>query len=90
MPKKSKISISCSFPLDSALTVPTEAVSSDAQGAKVFLYRGGKAEPRLVRAGLRTDSTVHILSGLAPGDTVITSGIVQIRPGALVAISRAD
>jgi len=76
--------------LEAALILPTEAVTADARGAKVFLYKGGKAEPRTVLAGLRTDSVVQITGGLAAGDTVITSGVVQIRPGASVTLSKVD
>jgi membrane fusion protein (multidrug efflux system) len=70
--------------------VPTEALSADARGAKVFLFKGGKAEPRPVQAGLRTDSVVQITGGLAAGDTVITSGVVQIRPGSAVTLAHLD
>lgn len=76
--------------VESALTVPSEALSADARGAKVFLFRGGKAEARPVSAGLRTDSLVQITNGLAAGDTVITSGVVQIRPGAPVTLAHVD
>jgi membrane fusion protein (multidrug efflux system) len=76
--------------VEAALLVPTEALSADARGAKVFLFKSGKAEPRTVQAGLRTDSVVQITGGLASGDTVITSGVVQIRPGAPVTLSRVD
>jgi membrane fusion protein (multidrug efflux system) len=76
--------------VESALTVPTEALSADARGSKVFLFKGGKAEPRPVQAGLRTDSLVQILGGLSAGDTVITSGVVQIRPGAAVSLAHLD
>jgi membrane fusion protein (multidrug efflux system) len=72
--------------VDSALLIPTEAMTADARGPKVYLYRGGKAEPMQVEAGLRTDSVVQITSGLKIGDTVITSGIMQIRPGAAVTL----
>jgi membrane fusion protein (multidrug efflux system) len=76
--------------MDSALMVPSEAMSADARGARVFLFAGGKAEVRPVKAGLRTDSAVQIVSGLKQGDTVITSGIIQMRPGAAVTISGLD
>lgn len=76
--------------VDSALLVPSEALSADARGAKVFLYKAGKAEPRPVQAGLRTDALVQITGGLKAGDTVITSGVVQIRPGSAVTLSRVD
>jgi membrane fusion protein, multidrug efflux system len=73
-----------------ALMLPSQALSADARGAKVFVFKGGKAEPRPVQAGLRTDSLVQIIGGLSVGDTVITSGVVQIRPGATVTLSSVD
>jgi membrane fusion protein (multidrug efflux system) len=76
--------------LDSALMVPSEALSADAKGSKVFLFQNGKAEVRPVQAGVRTDSAVQIVSGLKRGDTVITSGIIQIRPGSSVTLSGID
>ncbi|MEO7427459.1 MAG: efflux RND transporter periplasmic adaptor subunit [Fibrobacteria bacterium] len=76
--------------VDNALVIPAQALSADANGAKVFLFKGGKAMPRPVVAGLRTDSTVQITGGLAAGDTVITSGVVQIRPGSAVTLSQID
>lgn len=76
--------------VESALMVPAQAVSVDARGAKVFLYKAGKAEPRPVQAGLRTDSAVQITGGLQAGDTVIISGAVSIRPGSPVTLSRID
>jgi membrane fusion protein (multidrug efflux system) len=50
----------------------------------VFVVKDGKAEQRAVDAGTRFESSVHILSGLAAGDVVITSGLTQIRPGQAV------
>jgi membrane fusion protein, multidrug efflux system len=73
--------------IEAALLIPSEALTSDIKGPKVFLYAAGKALPRPVAAGLRTDSTVQITGGLKEGDTVITSGIVQLRPGAPVILS---
>jgi membrane fusion protein (multidrug efflux system) len=73
--------------VDAALMVPTESMTADSRGAKVFLFKAGKAEPAMVQAGLRTDSNVQITKGLQAGDTVLTSGIMQIRPGASVTIS---
>ncbi len=76
--------------IEAALIIPTEAMTADSRGAKVYLYHGGKAEPIQVQAGLRLDSVVQITKGLKVGDTVITSGIMQIRQGATVTLSRVD
>lgn len=76
--------------VEAALLIPAPALSADGRGTKVFLYKGGKAEPRPVQAGMRTDSSIQIIGGLAVGDTVITSGVVLIRPGANVTLSKVD
>jgi membrane fusion protein (multidrug efflux system) len=34
-----------------------------------------------VKTGIRTATGVQIVDGLVAGDTVITSGIMQLRPG---------
>ena len=73
--------------LDNALMVPTEAVIPELGGHKVYVSRGGTVESKLVEVGIRTESTVQVISGLQEKDTIITSGILQIRPGSLVDIT---
>ncbi len=72
---------------ENAILLPTGAVIPDIKGHKVFLYKGGKAEPRDVQVGLRTADELEIASGLSSGDTVITTGLLQLRPGAAVRVS---
>lgn len=67
-----------------AIAVPSEAIISEMGIDKVFLYKNGKAVPTEIRKGLRTDSQVQVLEGLVPGDTVITSGTMQLRTGQMV------
>jgi len=67
--------------LRDALLVPAIAVVPGLQEKNVFVVKDGKAERRAVQTGTRMESTVHILSGLATGDVVITSGLQQMRPG---------
>lgn len=64
-----------------ALAVPSEAIISEMGIDKVFLYKSGKAMPQEIVKGLRTDAMVQVLSGLNVGDTVITSGTMQLRTG---------
>lgn len=71
-----------------ALAVPTEAIVSEMGIDKVFLYKNGTAQPAEIKKGLRTDAFVQVLQGLAPGDTVITSGTMQLRMGLPVRIKR--
>jgi membrane fusion protein (multidrug efflux system) len=70
-----------------ALMIPTEALIPELGGQKIYLMRNGKAMPSNVEIGLRTEDRIQITAGLAPGDTVITSGILQLRPGLDVTVS---
>jgi membrane fusion protein, multidrug efflux system len=70
--------------LNGAILVPATAVVPGLNEKTVFVVKDGKAEQRAVDAGTRFESSVHILSGLAAGDVVITSGLTQIRPGQAV------
>jgi len=69
-----------------ALTVPSIAVIPELGGKKVYVFADGTAEPRKVEAGIRTEDTVQITSGLSEGDLVIISGILQLQPGLEVEI----
>ena len=73
--------------IENAILVPSEALIPDIQGQKVFVYRNGIATPQQVETGIRTDKNVQLTSGVSEGDTIITSGMLQLRPGAPVKIS---
>lgn len=70
--------------------IPTMAFIPDINGAKVMVKRGGKVVNVDVKAGLRTENSIQILEGLNEGDTVITSGILQLKPGSPVEVSVKD
>ncbi len=67
--------------INDALTVPSISVIPELGGKKVFIVENGVATPRQVETGIRTEDRVQITSGLAPGDTVIVTGIQQLRGG---------
>jgi HlyD family secretion protein len=75
-----------------ALLVPMEAVQTDPDGVGKFVLvikAGGSAEKRPVTLGLRNQESAQILSGLGPGDTVITSGGYGLDPGTKVKVGAA-
>lgn len=72
---------------ENAILIPTVAIVPELKGQSVYLYRGGTVAPQSVELGLREEKRVQIVSGLEEGDTVITSGILQMRPGAKVQIT---
>ncbi len=63
-----------------AIVVPTEAVIPDLSGHKVYLVKNGKATSQAVELGIRGDREVEIKNGLTAGDTLITVGILQVKP----------
>ncbi len=69
-----------------ALAVPSQAIVPEMGKDKVFLYKNGKAEPVEITTGIRTESMVQAVKGLAEGDTVIISGTQQLRTGMPVTI----
>ena len=72
--------------ISDAITIPSEALIKEMGVDKVYLYKNGKAEPRNVEIGIRNDARVQIVDGLQPGDTLITSGTLQLRTGLPVSI----
>lgn len=65
--------------IDNTVAIPTEAIIPEMEGEKVFIYRSGKAFPVMVTTGLRTAALIQIREGLSFGDTLLTSGILQLR-----------
>jgi membrane fusion protein (multidrug efflux system) len=64
-----------------AISIPSEALIPEMDGSLVYVYRSGKAQPVPVEIGIRTETEIQITSGLSVGDTLITSGILQLRTG---------
>lgn len=73
---------------EDALMVPNEAIVPELGLQKVFRVSNGKAETTEVTTGLRQDKLTQILSGLEPGDTVISRGVIKIRQGSNLNISK--
>lgn len=70
-----------------AIMVPTQAIIPEARDKKVIVYHDGKASFVTVETGTRDSSKVEILKGLAVGDTVVTTGLLSIKPGSKLKIS---
>ncbi|MDX9773516.1 MAG: efflux RND transporter periplasmic adaptor subunit [Bacteroidales bacterium] len=62
-----------------ALQIPTESIVPDMNEKKVWVSKEGKAKMVPVVTGTRTATMVEVLSGLAVGDTVLTTGLMQLR-----------
>jgi membrane fusion protein (multidrug efflux system) len=72
------------------ILIPAQAVISETDGQKVYLYRGGKAEKVTVQTDTRTNNMVEIVRGINPGDTLITTGMMQITAQTRVTPAKID
>lgn len=73
-----------------ALLVPTQAVIPTARDKQVILIRKDSVLFTSVQTGIRDSAYIQILTGLKPGDTVITSGLMAIRPTSKVKITKVN
>jgi len=71
-----------------AMMIPSQAIVPSARDKKVILSRNGKAEFVTVETGIRSANKVQIVKGIQPGDTVIISGMLQLKPDASVKVVR--
>ena len=69
---------------EEVLLIPTEAIVQEMQGKKVWKISNGKAKSQPITTGFRSNNQVEVLSGLLSGDTIMTTGLMQVREGVAV------
>jgi membrane fusion protein (multidrug efflux system) len=70
-----------------AIVVPESAIQASEQGFVAYAVEGGQTRLRPIQLGLRTGTgIVEILSGLKPGETVVTEGSDRLADGILVEV----
>jgi len=75
---------------ENAIMIPTIVVQPLGRKKLVYLYKGGKSMPADITTGIRDSSSVQVLTGLSVGDTVITTGLLFLRPGADVKLKKVS
>jgi len=73
-----------------ALVIPTQAIIPQARTKQVVLLRKDSVQFVNVETGIRDSAYVQITNGLKVGDTVITSGLMAIRPNAKVKVTKVN
>lgn len=71
----------------SALLIPSQSVIPTDRDKEVAVIKGGKAKMVPVTIGTRTNDLVEIIQGLNAGDTIITTGIMQVKNNMNVKVS---
>jgi len=75
-------------PESDALMVPSQAIIPQARGKKVAVYRNGVAKFEDIETGARDSANVQVLTGLKVGDTIITTGLMSLKPGGKVELKK--
>lgn len=70
------------------LIVPTHSIVPVLKGQQVFVLHADSVEVKEVKTGNRSDGFIEIESGLNPGDTVISGGIMFMRKGVKVKLTQ--
>lgn len=73
---------------ENALLVPTQAVIPNIRNKQVVVFRKDSAQFAVVETGIRDSAYVQILNGLKVGDTVVTTGLMAIRPNSKLKITK--
>lgn len=61
--------------------IPSQSIIMTMKGSKVMVVRGGVAVEQPVITGKRKSDLIEIVSGIANGDTVISTGLMGLKPG---------
>lgn len=70
-----------------AIMVPSESVIPELGGNSIFVLRDGVARRKSIQTGTRTETLVQVTDGLVEGDTILTTGILQLREGMPVRVT---
>jgi membrane fusion protein (multidrug efflux system) len=60
------------------------------KGQKVFVVKGDSAIEQEVEVAGRNELNVEIVSGLKTGDSIIVSGIIQMKQGVKVKVQKGN
>ena len=69
---------------DEVYLIPTEAIVQEMQGKKVWALPNGKAFSQPIVTGFRSNNQVEVVTGLETGDTIMVTGLMQVREGVSV------
>lgn len=61
--------------------VPTESIIPVLKGQQVWISRQGQAQKQAIEVGFRNERYIEVISGVQAGDTILTTGIMSLRPG---------
>ena len=73
--------------IKNAVLIPTQSIIPGTRDKKVIVSKNGIGEFVSVETGIRNKDKVQIVKGISAGDTVLTSGLMFVKPGAEIILT---
>ena len=73
---------------DHAIMIPSQSIIPVARGKQVVTMKNGNVKFISITTGVRDSSNVQVMTGLSAGDTLITTGLLFIRPDSKIKITK--
>jgi membrane fusion protein (multidrug efflux system) len=74
--------------INQALLVPTQTIIPQDKDKRLIVASHGKAKFVIVKTGIRNASQIEVISGINAGDTIITTGLLFLKPGSVLYYSK--
>lgn len=72
--------------IKNTIVIPSLSTIAEMGRDIAYIYKDGKAHQVALKKGMRTASSVQVLNGLNIGDTLLVTGVMQLRDGLPVTI----
>lgn len=76
--------------ITNTIVIPSLSTVAEMGRDIAYLYKNGKAQQISITKGMRTASSIQVVEGLKVGDTLLTSGVMQLRDGISVTIDKLE
>jgi membrane fusion protein (multidrug efflux system) len=76
------------YEINDAIVIPSISSVAEMGRDYAFVYKNGIARQVFIKKGLRTASSIQVTEGIQEGDTLLTTGVMQLRDGAEVEIQQ--
>ncbi len=75
---------------ENALMIPNNCLIPQGRKKIIYLFKNNTAQSTEITTGTRDSINIQVLTGLNTGDTVITTGLLFLKPGSDVKISKIN
>jgi membrane fusion protein (multidrug efflux system) len=76
--------------IKNAFVVPDKAIKPVLKGQEILVLKNGVVNPVSVQIGQREKNWVQVIGNLQLGDTILTSGIMQVKPNGKVEVIKVS